>query len=90
MYNPHRNEWSTGPQLPPNSFSFTSCAVLGRGICLLVGGATHNTGLARFDRHHNRWSDVGRLSTPRVHLASAALRDHLFVMVRPSVLFVRP
>ena len=80
LYDPRRDAWSAGPDMPAAA-SFAAAAMLG-GQLYVVEGAAHAPHVLSFDRRERHWGSCQPLGKPRVNMAVCSLEGQLYVLVR--------
>jgi hypothetical protein len=75
LYDPARDAWSEGPQMLDARLNHSMVALPG-GDVLFVGGESYGSGTAeRYDFRKNKFTDAGRLASPRLVAQAALLGD---------------
>lgn len=75
LYDPVRDAWSDGPAMLDARLNHAMVA-LANGDLLFVGGESYGSGTAeRYDFRKNKFTDAGRIASPRVVPQAALLRD---------------
>ena len=75
LYDPARDAWTEGPAMLDARLNHAMVALPG-GDLLFVGGESYGSGTAeRYDFRKNRFTDAGRISSPRLVPQAALLGD---------------
>ena len=75
LYDPARDAWSEGPQMLDARLNHSMVALPG-GDVLFVGGESYGSATAeRYDFRKNKFTDAGRLASPRLVAQAALLGD---------------